>query len=241
MDPGPDSVRVALAVGLDYIPGSDTKVSFGFDLPPGAEIVRCITTLATEGGQQVGCVERPVADPSGGLVRSTREITATGLMAGEQKGFAIIADLRRTNGLAFDVNRTNAVVRHPYVYDTDIPESCCGPTRPPPGPLMVSTAILFDDVNRIKWAVSPAYGVNTGSGPLEIANSDTYIDTATWEYEITDRHSLPPPYIYGSIEAALAKDTKRVFYAGIAFGTAGAAFTGTLQALLGWLVGRRRP
>jgi hypothetical protein len=50
----------------------------------------------------------------------------------------------------------------------------------------------------------------------------------------------PPPNIAGTRESVNDTDTNRVFYAGIAFGTAAAGYMVAIQTLFEWLTSKSR-
>jgi hypothetical protein len=167
--------------------------------------------------------------------RSDRVVRASGVLGSQSPELFLGADLRDIAGLGYAANRKNVTVRYPLL----------GPvkgnhyTQPFTERVDVGISVLFDGASEIRWTQNPSSGFSVSQGPSQSRNADSrHVDVATWDYRFSDIHDTPPPNITGTRESVSNRDTDRVFYAGVAFGTAGAGYMGAMQALFGWLSSR---
>lgn len=289
LDPGANTVRVGLVVQYEHPVVEDTDFSMSFDLPPGAHMVRCASTLNDDSTS--GCGERITPPSDVPITRAQHVIGASGTMK-KSAHAVLIADIQGTRGLAFDESGGEMVVRHPIMIPA--PPSFSPPSSPPgvpgspmsppaghacrpsgsagnacvpasgtqsdpvspprapgvptsgpitvvqappqPDPIEVYTGVVADGTGTMRWTEMPSAGIAGSPGSVATTAAGK-ADNATWKYSI-DRDGMgvpPPPDIRGVSDAAIAADTKNTFYAGLAFGTGGAAFTISVQLFYGWL------
>lgn len=292
-DPGPGTVRVALTVEYEYPVTEDTSFSMSLDLPPGARMVRCVSTLTED--STAGCGQRPTPPGNAPVSRAQFVIGASGTLKHATTA-AVLADIQGARGLAFDDSAGEMVVRHPIVIPappsfsiplpgppaapdptpsaaghgcppSSSPPSGCAPApgtqsdpvslpggpaapangpitvvqaSPPEKPIDVYTAVVADGIGTMRWTEMPSAGMAAGPRAVTPNSAGKAADNATWKYSMErDGMNVPPPDIRGVSDAAIAADTKNTFYAGLAFGTGGAAFTIAIQLFYGWLLQRK--
>ena len=237
-NPTSDTTRVALRVGFDHYPGSG-PITVSFDIPPGAILDDCrLDLVLIAAGSECTTQPSASADVAG---RSDRVVRASGSLGCYAPPFdlLVVADLRHIAGLGYATNRKDATVRYPNVIAIDRPDMDTSDAVFP-RPVQVTTEVHFDGASEIRWTQNPSSGFNgvVKSGQYTGTYND---DVTTWDYRfpaLGDKMyygASPPPNITGTREWVSNRDTDRVFYAGVAFGTAAAGYMGAIQALFEWL------
>jgi hypothetical protein len=144
------------------------------------------------------------------------------------------AELGHVTGLSFATNRKDVTVRYPGVEGNQPSDQNFAQ------PVQVTTEVHFDGASDVRWTQNPSSGY-TSERTISRTESN-HDDFTTWDYRFaaTARHygyagiNLPPN-ISGTRVSVGNTDTDRTFYAGLAFGLAGGAYIGAVQALLVWL------
>ena len=203
------------------------RVTVSFALPKGASLEHC----GGDGWPKAGdCATQP-SGPGG----SDRWVTVSGDLNGASSSFTVFAELGNVTGLSFATNRKDVIVRQagvegPQPEDQDFLR-----------PVQVTTEVHFDGASDVRWTQNPSSGYTTDERMIS-PTERSHDDFTAWNYRFAAIPQLNsyadiniPPNISGTRESVKNSDEHRLFYAGLAFGLAGGAYIGAIQALLVWL------
>jgi hypothetical protein len=232
----PDTTRVILVVLFDHDP--EAPITVNFDLPAEATLDYCRADL---GFGFSPCKMQPSGSHL--ATRSNRVVRTSGVL--HSQFLSMEADLGHTNGLGFATNRKDATVRYPLVTASDVSPAEAADTEDVifPRQVQVTTEVHFDGASDVRWTQNPSSGwKGTGQWDAGTPHAKTFNDDfSAWDYRFSPvefnlfSSAHAPPNIGGSSVSVSSKDTDRVFYAGLAFGVAGAGYMAALQALFVWL------
>ena len=229
--PNADSTRIGLRIDFDHAPGvafpvnpgwQDPGVTVSFVLPKGASLDHCQVVGPGAGD----CATQP-SGPGG----SDRGVTAYGVLNGAS--FDMDAELGHTTGLSFATNRKDVTVRYPGVEGPQPSDQLFAQ------PVQVTTEVHFDGASDVRWTPNPSSGYT--SERMISRTERSHDDFTAWDYRFATLSHYGyaginiPPNISGTRQSVINEDGDRVFYAGLAFGLAGGAYIGAVQALLAWL------
>jgi hypothetical protein len=205
------SIRARIAVAFSRPVVNDVPVEINLDLPVPAIDVKC--RGLTPGA---GCLEafsdsalRESFAPA--LRVPVYRIQVGGKVNAHASYIAFAIDVKGIDGLGFSTNRTRAKVSFPGVVMKSPTPSDAGQ------PLTIVTTAALPGAEKYSWTERP------------LGQND---NTAVWQYQasVSDSTGSKAP-IAGVRDDVLRSDGRRDFWAGIAFGVAGAAVIGLIQSI----------